>query len=220
MPELKSLAITNCLSVTHKELLRVIHRPHHHLPPPAPNPFAFTPSGSITPSPSLASSLESLSLTIYTSTPSPDALWPTLLSLKHLTIYVRQCGRTDLHPTVRSVLQCASQAALESLTLRDVDRVEMDGTVLDAIIKDHKMTLRRFNLVSFMVTDAQVRKICAELRELEQLSFFITTYPVRIHPLSSGFRFPWLLSPYASAPLLTPLLARLLGSPGDRPGQS
>lgn len=124
-------------------------------------------------------SLESLALTIYTSSREADALWPDLSSLKNLTIHVRQCGKEDLNPTIKSVLGCASQAALESLTLRDIDRAELHSSVLDAVIKDHRSTLKKLNFVSFMLTDPQVRRICTELKELRQLAVFLTMYPVR-----------------------------------------
>ncbi|KAG8996375.1 hypothetical protein FRB93_000759 [Tulasnella sp. JGI-2019a] len=149
---LKSLSINNCLSITHRDLLRLLNRYPQH-------------------------ALESLALTIYTSTLQADALWPELVSLKNLTIYVRQCGKQDLNPTVISVLGCVSNAALESLTLRNIDRVDTDKSVLDKAIKDHKMTLRKFNLISFMLTADQVKTVCMELKELRQFAVYITMHP-------------------------------------------
>ncbi|KAG8878528.1 hypothetical protein FRB97_002438 [Tulasnella sp. 331] len=151
LSNLKSLSITNCLATTHKDLLRQLNQ-----------------------YPQL--SLESLALTIYTSTREADALWPDLFSLKHLTIHVRQCGKEDLNPTVKSVLSCVSHAALESLTLRDIDRAELHTSVLNTVIKEHKRTLRKLNFVSFILTEGQIREICLELKELRQLAVFITVY--------------------------------------------
>lgn len=160
VPQLQHLQIVNCLNITHMQLLRMIEKT----------------------APSSGSLLTSLALTVYLATPSADALWPQLLCLKHLTIYIRQCNRDLFGDTIRSILSCVNQAALESLTLRHVEEVKMPQMLLDAIIRAHNGTLKRMNVVNFSMTSTQVEKLCRELRELTQLAFYMTMGIVRSIP--------------------------------------
>ncbi|KAG8988510.1 hypothetical protein FRB90_002715 [Tulasnella sp. 427] len=148
VPELKSLKISDCIYITHVQLLRVVAQ--------------------------CCPALTSLSFMIYTPFQQTDPQWPTFLALKHLSINVRQCDKDAVRGTLGAVLTATNQAALESFTLRLAERANLPSPLLEDLIKHQKGTLKKFNIVNTDVTGGQLERICAELSELQQLSFIMS----------------------------------------------
>ncbi len=127
----------------------------------------------------LEMALVSLSLTVLTPTVIENPLWPKFLNLKNLAVHFRQCPRDKGDATLTRILETASQAPLESLTLHHVDRIELQPKVLQNICQDHRDTLRRLNVVGFDLLPSQLSTLPKGLPELEQLGFSLRSKQVR-----------------------------------------
>lgn len=148
VPKLKTLRISDCICITHVQLLRVIAQ--------------------------CCPSLTSLTLMIYTPYQQVDPQWPSFLDLRHLSINVRQCDKDAVRGTLGAVLTAANQAALQSFTLKLAERSSLPSAVLEDLIKHQKGTLKKLNIMNADISGGQLDRICAELSELQQLSFIMS----------------------------------------------
>lgn len=148
VPELKTLRISDCIYITHVQLLRVIAE--------------------------CCPSLTSLTLMIYTPFQQEDPQWPSFLALKHLSINVRQCDKDAVKGTLGAVLTATNQAALESFTLKLAEKTGFPTLLLEDLIKHQRGTLKKLNIMNTDITAGQLERICAELSELQQLSFIMS----------------------------------------------
>ncbi|KAG8908240.1 hypothetical protein FRB99_008305 [Tulasnella sp. 403] len=147
IPQLRVLRVQDCLGITHRDVLRAVGK---H-----------------------CKSLESLAVTIYTSSVNRDLLWPSFLTLRHMNIHIRQCPKDQLGSTVSLLLDCAAQAALESITVHHTDKHDIPDAILTEIVKHQSSSLKRLNIINFRVAPEQVDKICSGLHQMQQFAFYM-----------------------------------------------
>lgn len=123
---------------------------------------------------------------IYTPFQQEDPQWPSFLALKHLSINVRQCDKDAVKGTLGAVLTATNQAALESFTLKLAEKTGFPTLLLEDLIKHQRGTLKKLNIMNTDITAGQLERICAELSELQQLSFIMSLGVVS--PLASFTR--------------------------------
>lgn len=124
---------------------------------------------------------------IYTPYQQVDPQWPSFLDLRHLSINVRQCDKDAVRGTLGAVLTAANQAALQSFTLKLAERSSLPSAVLEDLIKHQKGTLKKLNIMNADISGGQLDRICAELSELQQLSFIMSLGVVSLLLGSCGF---------------------------------
>ncbi|KAG8917613.1 hypothetical protein FRC02_003005 [Tulasnella sp. 418] len=163
LSNIKSLSIQNCTFISHADILRLTK---HH----------FT-------------TLESLTLTVHrNANENTDLSWPKLVSLKHLTINIPRAGMTTskFESTVRAVLSVTSHSALESITFRNTSSKKpsivlgsggeassgraLGPSVIEWVVRAHKSSLKKFNIINFKMGQDLVDQICKECKELRQLA--------------------------------------------------